>query len=143
MTDKPVVTIRLEKETKDQMLRTLSEELLSPGGKAGGLSMLFRRLAWLYTDDELPQQRWENNEFRIDSATYARDLIQKAEAMLNRNGNIPDDDKVTELEKTLEVLLKELARENNAHSCFQRLEHHSLVGRIVSILHRLGKYRLA
>lgn len=51
--------MRLEPALKEALEATLPEK--KRGGRAGGLSLLFRRLAYLYLKEPLPAQRWRED----------------------------------------------------------------------------------
>lgn len=59
MTESHSYRMRLDPSFKAELEATLPED--KPGGKAGGLSLLFRRLGYLYLRKPLPAQRWRRD----------------------------------------------------------------------------------
>ena len=80
-------SMRMDPDLHDQLQKVVGE---SKGGSAGGMSLLFHQLGYLYLGQEVPLQRW-----RVDLATDLLDehewAIEEVENMVSRGEKVPHD----------------------------------------------------
>lgn len=84
-------SMRFDPELKEALLENVDA---GKGGRAGGLSLLFHRLGYLYLDLELPPQRWQVTDDLFDELEA---LLEEAEGLALTNILTDKDRKRLEL----------------------------------------------
>lgn len=109
------------------------------GGKAGGLSLLFHQLGYLYLGQELPPQRWHVTEGSIiDLLDELEWTLDAAVAKVER-GEALDDEEIKRLESSEEAVKRLISPRLDQEPTFDRLRGLVLIGRYELFLGSLEK----
>ncbi len=115
-------SMRIDPELRDKLVAVVGE---SKGGRAGGMSLLFHQLGYLFLGLELPPQRWspERGADLLDELEWG---LEEAESKVSRGESLSEED-LTRLRYQKSALL--IMARTLPDPSYERLRGLTLLGR--------------